>query len=262
MPRSGVAKHGHVALLVPTVLPHWLASTLPDVGTGRPIIRTERPDRLRVWRVPFFSQTAKRVCDGCNSGWMSRLETTVQPILAPMISTKHNELHEEMQAVLATWLVKTIIMADCVATPSWIPTEQPPKILQRLCPMDDTGIWIACCSAGNPVTRYYPRPLMPKIDRFGPLHSDLVLPYPLRIDRFVGFAATLRIGGFVAQVDWSESIEHTDHVLKHFPPMGAQQIWPITNPVVFYPRGPALNLADLEELCRRFHPGAPITHFG
>jgi hypothetical protein len=56
----------------------------------------------------------RQVCrTRCNNGWMSRLETAVQPILRPMLKGIALRLSEAEQAVLATWAVKTAMMLAC-----------------------------------------------------------------------------------------------------------------------------------------------------
>ncbi len=58
----------------------------------------------------------KCVCEGCNGGWMKRLEDSVIPILEPMIfDGKHTRLDPLQQWLLAQWAMKTAMVVEyCV----------------------------------------------------------------------------------------------------------------------------------------------------
>jgi hypothetical protein len=59
---------------------------------------------------PVKTKRIRVVCGMCNNGWMSRLETTVKPIILPLIQGKVCTLDEEGQALLARWIaVKAIV---------------------------------------------------------------------------------------------------------------------------------------------------------
>src|SRR5438477_2513080 len=62
----------------------------------------------------------RAVCRTCNNGWMSGLESLVQPILQPMMRGKPRTLSAEDQLILARWLMKTAMMMEVV--PTAIPT--------------------------------------------------------------------------------------------------------------------------------------------
>jgi hypothetical protein len=54
----------------------------------------------------------RRVCQGCNGGWMSQLEAQAKPLLEPMFDGNPVTLEPDVQAVLAAWTVKTLMMLD------------------------------------------------------------------------------------------------------------------------------------------------------
>ena len=56
-----------------------------------------------------LSMTINRVCEDCNTGWLSDLEEGVKPILRPMIEGKARPLTPTDQAVLITWATKTAL---------------------------------------------------------------------------------------------------------------------------------------------------------
>ncbi len=84
----------------------------------------------------FFKNEAKRtmnydsyrsgyVCDKCNIGWMSQLESKIKPILSPLIlGNKHSKsLIKEEKLLLARWTAKTTCVIDSVD-----PSDEPTPI--------------------------------------------------------------------------------------------------------------------------------------
>jgi hypothetical protein len=54
----------------------------------------------------------KRVCEGCNNGWMSRLEDRAKPILLPLMKGQRgiDSLQEDECRILAKWAGKTALI--------------------------------------------------------------------------------------------------------------------------------------------------------
>jgi|ERR1700733_3821624 len=94
------------------IIPEWIGELFAAVGTVT--IEEGHPDRaMRSYDLTPFDQTVRAVCDQCNNGWMSRLETAVQPFLGPMIRHgRPTRLKPPQQALLARWAVKTALMAE------------------------------------------------------------------------------------------------------------------------------------------------------
>jgi len=66
------------------VLPDWLT----DIGLdSEPSIHHAGPlNRLpREWSAKPFKTTVKMVCATCNNGWLSELEGSAKPVIAPLI---------------------------------------------------------------------------------------------------------------------------------------------------------------------------------
>ena len=63
----------------------------------------------------MFNQTVRAVCQDCNNGWMSALENSVKGFLGPMIlDGQHTRLSRHNQRQLASWTLKTILIAQCL----------------------------------------------------------------------------------------------------------------------------------------------------
>jgi hypothetical protein len=79
-----------------------------------------------------FNFVQGRVCENCNTGWMSRLEGTAKPILVPLIEKERtiDSLTPEEADVVGKWASKTAYMH------SWTsPLKQPVQLdhLKTLC---------------------------------------------------------------------------------------------------------------------------------
>ena len=57
------------------------------------------------------------VCEGCNTGWMSRLEAAAKPILVPLIEQRRTlgSLSPSEANIIGKWVVKTAYMHSWIA---------------------------------------------------------------------------------------------------------------------------------------------------
>jgi len=92
------------------VIGKWLSRLLNPDSTG--IFRVESQYPARQWKSREVSLVTRSVCRDCNSGWMSRLESDVKPILSPMIHGETSQLSLESQKLITTWLLKTAFVVD------------------------------------------------------------------------------------------------------------------------------------------------------
>jgi hypothetical protein len=79
------------------------------IGSSRsqPVVLKDLHDK------PMSGFVEGRVCTECNTGWMSRLEVGVKPLLLPILDspTLLDEWPAESRKLLARWTVKTSLMA-------------------------------------------------------------------------------------------------------------------------------------------------------
>jgi hypothetical protein len=91
--------------------PQWLLTAVQDAGGGEPGITyawfgpEEEP---RTWRGSEI--TVRNVCDPCNHGWMSALESVTKPIVKPLLADLTFSLGTDEQGVLARWALKTAMV--------------------------------------------------------------------------------------------------------------------------------------------------------
>ncbi len=95
------------------VWPQWLSGVI-SLGKMVDVSRASGAEGVantrQSWTAPPFTTTVKRVCERCNTGWMSRLEDSAKPLLTPMISGQSAVLSPDDQRVVAIWAFKTILM--------------------------------------------------------------------------------------------------------------------------------------------------------
>jgi hypothetical protein len=91
--------------------PVWLVE---QVGRSRLIASMTGPNARPAYRTDRIEQRAGCTCQQCNNGWMSDLEQLTKPILGPMVDGKALTLSGLQQAILAAWMLKTLMIFDWV----------------------------------------------------------------------------------------------------------------------------------------------------
>ena len=89
----------------------WIGKLL---GTRKYTFTRIEPDGRELrWEGNELNLKAKVVCENCNSGWMSDLESATKPFLKDMIlSCKETALHAKEIALLAAVTFKNTVVAD------------------------------------------------------------------------------------------------------------------------------------------------------
>jgi len=70
------------------VLPHWLSTAGSDAGE---YILERGP---KIIRTPLIEVVTKRVCEDCNTGWMSRIEEGAKAVLEPILDASATAITE------------------------------------------------------------------------------------------------------------------------------------------------------------------------
>lgn len=92
------------------VLPKWLSRAGSDAGQysikrGSKTIRT-----------PLIEIVTKRVCEDCNTGWMSRIEDGAKSVLEPLLAYTTRTITETDRWLIARWFTKTILTTQLAMT--------------------------------------------------------------------------------------------------------------------------------------------------
>jgi hypothetical protein len=91
---------------------------------------------------PFTETRVRRVCRGCNNGWMAQLEERVQPVLTSMIKGQSVRLETSDVAAIATWATKTAMMHEFTDTGSQAYEQRDHHWLRdRREPPKGTAVW-------------------------------------------------------------------------------------------------------------------------
>ena len=97
--------------------PVWMHELLPLVGDGNNVSEMNTFQ----WKKQTGAKRQKRqghlttkklrvVCQTCNNGWMSKLESEIKPILTGILTHENLELCSQKQEILARWIaLKSII---------------------------------------------------------------------------------------------------------------------------------------------------------
>jgi hypothetical protein len=209
------------------LLPGWAGRTLVDEGPTphrRVRIREGEPVAGQEWRQDPFSLTAGVVCQDCNNGWMSRLETDVQDILSGMLAGRGRVLHRAGQRRLATWAFKTALVGQAQREADRVvPAAVCRAFLGAGRPPDDHRIWILGYS-GDQLHGFF--------DSFG-ADADPSAKDPSRGERDV-YGVTFGFGPAVFQVLGSPVID----VVATRPVDGGRMrsLWPYEGSFTWAPR--------------------------
>ncbi len=120
------------------------------IGYGRTADDTlsESPNLIVEKKGSVLTARIREVCKDCNNGWMSRLETGVQPLLeglwAPDYLYGRTTVAVDEAALLATWATKTAWVRertlDQIVTAT---AEMRRHLLDQQLPPDFTSVWVA-----------------------------------------------------------------------------------------------------------------------
>lgn len=90
------------------------------------------------------SRKLRVVCQDCNNGWLSQLEEWASKALPPMIAGERCNLLPAGQTKLATWAVKTAMVAsEFKPRPVTIAQDERTLLMNELHPPQNWFVWIA-----------------------------------------------------------------------------------------------------------------------
>ena len=138
------------------VWPDWAVPMLVDEGPlphFHQIIQEGRPDEERRYLKDAYSVTVGVVCERCNNGWMSNLESRAKPYLEPMLRGRGRAVHETGLRTLATWALKTSMMVEHMhgARRHIIPAEEYAHLFEHGEPSERIRVWMATYAGSQAV---------------------------------------------------------------------------------------------------------------
>ncbi len=97
--------------------PRWAQGTFNEEERNRPVRHSIEPhDRPpKSWDAPPFSATLKDVCQQCNNGWMSQIETEAKVYAEPLIAGEEGLLIDvDAQWAISRWAYLKVLLFERV----------------------------------------------------------------------------------------------------------------------------------------------------
>jgi hypothetical protein len=168
--------------------PEWIGRDV-FINGDRQVVHFEEGNhagrqRYREWPQTTFNVVARIVCDLCNNGWMSDLETQVREFVSPMATaTTVTALDLRRQELIARWATKMAMVFErgsLIDRRRYYRAYDLARLKDGLLP-DGISVWVAWLRRGMGCRIHW---------------------FPLLDDRhaFSGHVATVAVGQFVAQV--------------------------------------------------------------
>lgn len=230
-------------------MPLWLQPYLDEIGGGRFQHHHEDSDgtRTREWAADAPDIQVRQVCgEHCNSGWMSDLESKVQPFIGSVIKGNGRTYYRAGQQLIAFWSVKTALMFEFALDGQFLPTRWGSELYERRSeyrPPERVQIWIGSCQ-------------IPGVGFFRSNGLDLTRPSGEKVG---GYGVTFTIGRLVVQIFGHEFEGEPGGVLREAV-AGSRlektmlQIWPYVGEVKMPPPH-VLNKSELDALSDAFVGG-------
>jgi hypothetical protein len=229
------------------LLPEWLQRVLPSDGLVAHY-RIIGGKTVGKWNKKPFTEQAWVVCEGCNHGWMCKLESATKPVLAPAISRRRPfQLDLREQWIAARWAVKTVYVLQALAPELLAPAAHPVLLRENGKPPQQVSVWMGshARAVDDPISSaYIQQPLTL-------LSDDEHLKEPVDFG-YLGFLAVGGVSFLVVGHRFGNYVELTlGQKGEH--PAGEllSKIWPWTQRVVLWP--PPLQM-DRELLDLIFDP--------
>ena len=193
---------------------------------ARPSPRRSRPGKPA-------TLTVRAVCAECNNGWMSRLEEEAKPYLESMILGNGRTYHGTGRTLIATWFVKTALVAG-----SKFPPPLPRAFYEQLYatgqPSDTTRVWLGA-TPWNEMHYTDFRPIR--------VH-DSEEPPPDEPNAYSAVIAVGHVVGFV--VSWLDREPPLSGLAKFHDAL--VPVWPLAEGTTTWPPRSRLDLNGLDEL--------------
>jgi hypothetical protein len=217
------------------VFPEWVRPYLQGDGDG-----THRRTEIRKTGATSRSRPAKpatltvrSVCAACNNGWMSRLEGSAKRHLLPLIKGRESTLLPPARQTIATWAVKTALVAGSKFDP--LPTAFYREFYEAGRPADKTRVWLAHAPHLEAHTMDWRSMRTHRDDEAPPKHHN-------------SFQAVLSVGHLVAYVvGWQDRKPELRRTFDRFDAALAK-VWPSDRLRVHWPPSTTITLAGLDDL--------------
>jgi len=178
--------------------------------------------------------TVRAVCATCNNGWMAALEQRAKVFLDPMFHGRGRAVHQVGQKTLATWALKTAMMAEQThgSGPRGFPSAEYVHLSGRGEPSERIRVWMASY-AGDVLASANVYGLDADLTRDSWRHAGL-RQSDARKQRDI-YGGTISFGPVVFQVFGTTLLPLLQEDLLD-PPETVVQIWPYQASFIWMPR--------------------------
>jgi hypothetical protein len=210
----------------------------------------EATGRIQTWDDVAFKTKVRHVCRTCNHGWMSNLEGEAKPILTPMLLGQPTELPVAAQATVATWSIKTALVAQYLHGRKHIavPLALYKRFYAERRPLPHHYVWIGRFVGRSYASHYHHRALRLE------LPGEVVSP-----DEHNAYLATFGVGQLVIQVLGHFLDEDVAVFGQSRMAMGVQQVWPIQRRLLWPPGRYAFGEPGIKALANRLDTGGSVV---
>lgn len=129
------------------IFPDWI---LNQLQTKKPTLITGFSGPRAIYQIGTKATLKSRcVCESCNSGWMSDLETQSRPIIGPLLHDISIRLSPSEQFTVARWAIKTAMTGESISQKHRaLFYKQTERIQLRLSRFPShTLVWLGRCMA-------------------------------------------------------------------------------------------------------------------
>ena len=130
------------------VISDWLGTLLPKSGLNYGVtdvtIDSQEPKTVRRVRSGHpISRRVKRVCRGCNGGWMKGLVDASKPLVTRLVQGQSCRVSRQDQEVLAAWIAVAVVVSEWERR-DWVtvPPGDRDKLWKTHRPPDTWKIWV------------------------------------------------------------------------------------------------------------------------
>lgn len=137
------------------VFPDWIRRATGGDG-GAHYFRRKADGTVDQWQTLAYKTKVKDVCLDCNSGWMSKIEAAVIPILTPMIfESAAAELREPESKHVATWAVLRSLVVPLASGPDDLPIEYYRTLHHHGSVLPNSAVWLGHLEGTDARTAFF-----------------------------------------------------------------------------------------------------------
>lgn len=167
------------------IFPDWIRKATGGDG-GAHYFRRKADGTVDNWQTLAYKTKVKDVCLDCNSGWMSKIEAAVIPILTPMIfESASAELHEPELTYVATWVALRSLVVPLASGPDDIPVEYYRTLHHSRTVLPNSAVWLGHLAGTDARTAFF---------------LGVTLDANVNGNKPAGYVATMAIGALITRV--------------------------------------------------------------